>query len=178
MSVEYKKGYLVKHPKIDDWGVGVVLEDSNGKTVEVSFKNAGKKSLSLQYVEPQILSKEPLSDVEIRQFLQKDRIYCDEPFIDIYYDLKSTYPNHLILIEKGIYYRVLEDDALFFHKEFNYKTLSHAVDVIGTGFPEWGLVAVLKKLRSIKHPYIVLSQLPNQNPSTDKWERKVTEVFG
>ncbi|MBT6655498.1 MAG: DUF3553 domain-containing protein, partial [Candidatus Thioglobus sp.] len=26
MSVEYKKGYLVKHPKIDDWGVGVVLE--------------------------------------------------------------------------------------------------------------------------------------------------------
>jgi hypothetical protein len=75
MSVEYKKGYLVKHPKIDDWGVGVVLEDSNGKTVEVSFKNAGKKSLSLQYVEPEILSKEPLLDVEIRQFLQKDRIY-------------------------------------------------------------------------------------------------------
>jgi hypothetical protein len=28
MSVEYKKGYLVKHPKIDDWGVGVVLEET------------------------------------------------------------------------------------------------------------------------------------------------------
>jgi hypothetical protein len=51
MSVEYKKGYLVKHPKIDDWGVGVVLEDSDGKIVNVSFKNAGKKSLSLQYVD-------------------------------------------------------------------------------------------------------------------------------
>jgi len=68
MSVEYKKGYLVKHPKIDDWGVGVVLEDSDGEIVNVSFKNAGKKSLSLQYVEPEILCKDPLSDVELKQF--------------------------------------------------------------------------------------------------------------
>ncbi|MBT6360165.1 MAG: DUF3553 domain-containing protein [Candidatus Thioglobus sp.] len=178
MAIKYKKGYLVKHPKIDDWGIGVVIEDSNNETVSVSFKNVGKKSLSLKYVEPETVSEDPLSEDEIRQFLQKDRIYCDEPFIDIYYDLKSTYPNHLILIEKGMYYRVLEDDALFFHKEFNYKTISHAIDIIGAGFPEWGLTAVLQKLRHKKHPYIVLSQLPNQNPSADKWERKVTEIFG
>ena len=177
MTTKYKKGYLVKHPKIDDWGVGVVVEDGNNETVCVSFKITGKKILSLKYVEPEILSKEPLSDVEIRQFLQKDRIYFDEPFIDIYYDLKSTYPNHLILIEKGYYYRVLEDDALFFHKERGYKTVSHATDVIGAGFPEWGLGKVLSKLRDEKHPYIIVSQLPNQNPSVDKPERKVTEVF-
>ena len=45
-----------------------VLEDSDGKIVNVSFKNAGKKSLSLQYVEPEILCKDPLSDVELKQF--------------------------------------------------------------------------------------------------------------
>jgi len=175
MTTKYKKGYLVKHPKIDDWGVGVVMEDSNGETVCVSFKNAGKKSLSLKYVEPEILSEDPLPDNEIKQFVQKDRIYCDEPFIDIYHDLKFTYPNHLILIEKGCYYRVLEEDALFFQKEYNFKTVSHATDVIGAGFPEWGLEKWLEKLRKEKHPYIILSQLPN--PNDDNWERKVTEIF-
>ena len=34
----------------------------------VGIKNAGKKSLSLQYVEPEILCKDPLSDVELKQF--------------------------------------------------------------------------------------------------------------
>jgi hypothetical protein len=174
---KYKKGYLVKHPKLNEWGSGVVLEDDNGETVSISFKNIGTKLLSLKYIEPEILSKDPLSNVKLKTFLQKDRIYFDEPFIDIYYDLKSTYPNHLILIEKGYYYRVLEDDALFFHKEFNFKTVSHAIDVMGAGFPIWGLNNVLRKLKHKNRSYIVVSQLPSKNPSVDKWERKVTEIF-
>ena len=115
------------------------------------------------------------TDNEIKQFVQKDRIYCDEPFIDIYHDLKFTYPNHLILIENGTYYTVLEEDALFFHKEYNYKTLSHAIDVIGSGVPVWRLEKVLNKLRYEKFPHIVVSQLPN--PNNDKWERRVAEIF-
>ena len=178
MSIEYKKGYLVKHPKIDDWGVGVVLEDSNGKTVEVSFKNAGKKSLSLQYVEPEILSKEPLSDIEIRQFIQKDRVYYDEPFIDIYYELKSKYPNHLIIIEQGARFKMLEDDALFFQKEYNYKISEHAIDVMGASFATSISSKVFNKLRLHDYHFVIVSELPNKNPSTEKWERKVTEVFG
>ena len=56
MTIKYKKGHLVKHPKIDDWGVGVVVEDGNNETVYVSFKNAGKKNhyhfniLNLKYL--------------------------------------------------------------------------------------------------------------------------------
>jgi len=41
----------------------------------------------------------------------------------------------------------------------------------------WGLNNVLRKLKHKNRSYIVVSQLPNKNPSVDKWERKVTEIF-
>lgn len=50
--MEYKKGDRVKHPTKEDWGLGEVLENSNGTTVRVFFVGAGEKTLSLQYVQP------------------------------------------------------------------------------------------------------------------------------
>ena len=50
--MEYKKGDRVKHPTKEDWGLGEVLENSNGDTVRVFFVGAGEKTLSLQYVQP------------------------------------------------------------------------------------------------------------------------------
>ena len=41
MDTIYKKGQLVKHPKKDDWGIGVVLKDCNGGTVDILFENEG-----------------------------------------------------------------------------------------------------------------------------------------
>ena len=45
--MQYKKGVLIKHPKMD-WGRGVVLEDSNGTNVKISFEKVGVKTLSLR----------------------------------------------------------------------------------------------------------------------------------
>jgi len=50
--MEYKKGDRVKHPTKEDWGLGEVLDNSNGSTVRVFFVGAGEKTLSLQYVQP------------------------------------------------------------------------------------------------------------------------------
>ncbi|MGK0393938.1 hypothetical protein Y019_03250 [Alcanivorax sp. 97CO-6] len=50
--MEYKKGDRVKHPTKEDWGLGEVVENSNGATVRVFFVGAGEKTLSLQYVQP------------------------------------------------------------------------------------------------------------------------------
>jgi len=50
--MEYKKGDRVKHPTKEDWGLGEILENSNGATVHVFFVGAGEKTLSLQYVQP------------------------------------------------------------------------------------------------------------------------------
>ena len=48
----YSKGDRVIHPKKEDWGIGEVLDNSNGKIVSIYFENAGKKQLSLEYVQP------------------------------------------------------------------------------------------------------------------------------
>lgn len=50
--MEYRKGDRVKHPTKDDWGLGEVLENSNGDTVRVFFVGTGEKALSLKYVQP------------------------------------------------------------------------------------------------------------------------------
>lgn len=50
--VEYKKGDRVKHPSKSDWGLGEVLENSNGQTVRIFFVNEGDKTLILEYVQP------------------------------------------------------------------------------------------------------------------------------
>ncbi len=45
-----KQADRVKHPDQAEWGLGEVLEDSNGETVRVFFVGAGEKTLSLKYV--------------------------------------------------------------------------------------------------------------------------------
>ena len=45
-----KKADRVKHPLKAEWGLGEVLEDSNGETVRVFFVGTGEKTLSLTYV--------------------------------------------------------------------------------------------------------------------------------
>jgi len=45
-----KKGDRVRHPIQDKWGLGEVLEDSNGEKVRVFFVGVGEKTISLKHV--------------------------------------------------------------------------------------------------------------------------------
>ena len=45
-----KKEDRVRHPIKAEWGLGEVLEDSNGETVRVFFVGTGEKTLSLKHV--------------------------------------------------------------------------------------------------------------------------------
>jgi len=45
-----KKKDRVRHPIKAEWGLGEVLEDSNGETVRVFFVGTGEKTLSLKHV--------------------------------------------------------------------------------------------------------------------------------
>lgn len=42
--MQYKKGDRVRHPKKPDWGIGQVLADSTGGTVQIFFTHAGEKT--------------------------------------------------------------------------------------------------------------------------------------
>ena len=50
--MQFRKGDRIRHPKMEEWGVGEVLEDSRGDSVPVFFVGAGKKILMLEYVQP------------------------------------------------------------------------------------------------------------------------------
>lgn len=52
----YKTGDRVRHPSMDGWGVGQVLEDSDSATVRVFFAEAGEKTISLKFVQPVLVS--------------------------------------------------------------------------------------------------------------------------
>ena len=175
MTTVYRKKQLIKHPNRPEWGVGVVTKDSDNVLLNVVFEVVGVKVLSLEYVMPEMIEESPISDVEYKRRVEKNRIYVDEPFIDIYQDLKSKYPEHVVIIEKGMWYRMLEDDALFFQEEFKYQIVEHAIDVIGAGFPAWFLPSMTKKLKTLEIPYLIVNQLPN--PNNAKWQRKVSEIF-
>ena len=50
--MDYKKGEMVKHPGMPEWGLGKVLEDSRDYKVRIFFTGDGWKTLSLKHVEP------------------------------------------------------------------------------------------------------------------------------
>jgi len=91
--MEYKKGDRVKHPIKDDWGLGKVLENSDGTTVRVFFVDVGEKILSLRHVQ---LSKVEGSEAES----------------DIFDNLKISKST------SGIKYRSLPQSIQFFLEEF------------------------------------------------------------
>jgi len=52
----YRKGDRVRHPKMDSWGLGLVLEDSDGARVRVFFVDVGEKTVVLSHVRPVLVS--------------------------------------------------------------------------------------------------------------------------
>lgn len=52
--MHYKKGDRVRHPTKDEWGMGVVLEDS-AENVRVFFEQSGERTLALKFVKPTVV---------------------------------------------------------------------------------------------------------------------------
>lgn len=53
--IQYRKGDRVKHPTQEEWGLGEVLEDSNGDSVKIFFVGIGEVTIFLQCVQPVII---------------------------------------------------------------------------------------------------------------------------
>lgn len=48
----YMKGDRVRHPKMESWGLGLVLEDSDSHMARIFFVEAGEKKVALSHVQP------------------------------------------------------------------------------------------------------------------------------
>jgi len=169
----YKKGNIVEHPNAD-WGQGVVLEDSDGIIVKISFEKVGVKTISLQYVQPVVVDTDIVSDIEVRRITDANRVYVGEFFIDIFQDIKSKYPEHLVIIQNGCYFEVFEQDAEYFSEMYGWKIYERQIDVPMTGFPE-DAKKVWEDLKNNNQPYVVVSQLPQKR--LGKIERSISAIF-
>lgn len=58
----FKQGDRVRHPIKTEWGLGEVLEDSNGEKVRVFFVGAGEKMFSLRHVTLDCIPKDEATD--------------------------------------------------------------------------------------------------------------------
>ena len=166
----FKKHDFIRHPKID-WGIGVVLFNSDGKTVTALFESVGKKTLSLKHILPTLV-KEPI-DFNVNKTSLAHKTYTSTYFNDIYYDVKSEYPNHLIFIENGCYYEVLNDDAEELSLRYDWKTYERQESITTTGFPTTNK-HVWNDLNHDGTPYIIVSQLPQ---TSQYISRKITKIF-
>ena len=169
----YKKGNIVSHPKMD-WGRGVVMENSDGKTVEILFEKVGIKKLSLQYVEPILIDVTTLPTIEIKKLEINHKIYEGVHFVDIYTDIKSMYPDHLVIIENGCYFEIIEDDALYLSQLYGWTVYERQHGVLMTGFPD-NAKHIWNDLVSFKKPYLIVSQLENMDNGNIK--RKITDIY-
>ena len=174
--MEYKIGCLVKHPNQNlDWGMGVVLKDDDGMSVQVCFASVGVKTLSLQHIKPIIIDNPSEHAAKAKEIIAKNRVYIGESFFDIYHDIKQKYPNHLLIIENGIYFESLEQDAKILSKKFEWKIYERQVDVSMIGFPSYFKKHVWEYLRSQNIPFVFVSQLPKNERLGI--QRSISEIF-
>ena len=167
-----KKGTVIKHPTAD-WGKGIVLESAFNNTIQVRFEKVGLKTLSLEYVKPVILKNDsPVTEDELDRIKGKERIYFNEKFIDIFNDIKSKYPKHLIFIQNGYYAEILFEDAEACSKLFGFKIYERSENVQTTGVPIESK-RIWEDLQQLQRPYIIVSQLD----SGGKPRRKISEIY-
>lgn len=169
----FKKGDFIEHPK-REWGYGLVTEDQQGNQLKVNFPSVGLKTISLEH----IAVKRAEFTLEIKNNLVdsiiKNRIYIDEPFSEIYQDLKIKFSNHLIIIENGIYYEVLFKDAELMSGLYGWKVYERSHGQPITGFKD-DMTYIFRDLRNKNIPYVLVSQVTHK--SRDKIERNVSEIF-
>ena len=169
----YEKNTVVSHPSMN-WGYGLIIKNNEqNRTVNVNFEKVGIKTISLQHV---VLNKEnkKISTQQLRNNLEKAIVYSDKPFIDIFNDIKSSYPFHLVIIENGCYYEILKQDAEYFSKIYGWTIYERQIGVPMTGFPE-DAKKVWTYLESNKIPYIIVSQLPKG--VSKKVRRSISTIF-
>jgi hypothetical protein len=120
--MEYKKGDRVKHPIKDDWGLGEVLEDSNGENVKIFFVGAGKKTISLKYAQPIKIQASEANHPVLDNPTNKNKLSKIK-----YKSLSKSIQYFLEQFPDGFY------GVRFKEEERNYKYKAHilAIDILG-----------------------------------------------
>lgn len=153
-------------------GKGIVVNDLINNRLEIIFEKVGKKTLDTRYVNLIILPKDELNnEYEANKLINMNRIYYLDKFKEIYDDIKSKYPNHILIIQNGCYYELLFEDAKLFNRFFGWEIFEGNGGVLKTGFgidnkSSWN------KIYSLNKPFVLIEQISNGVNS----ERQITKI--
>ena len=170
-NIFLKKYTWVRHPNADG-GKGIVINDLVNNRVEIIFEKVGKKTLDTRNINLISLPKDELnSEYEANKLINMNRIYYLDKFKEIYDDVKSKYPNHILIIQNGCYYELLFEDAELCNSFFGWEIYEASGGVLKTGFcidnkSSWD------KIYSLNKPFVLVEQISNGNNS----ERQITEI--
>ncbi|MCE0733633.1 DUF3553 domain-containing protein [Halomonas sp. G15] len=114
--MEYTKGQRVRHPKMEGWGVGEVLEDSRNGVARIFFVGAGEKSLRLDYVAPVLVTGDEAS----HELLDNLRIKSSKT-LEKYKSLPDSIETFLSQFPGGFY------GEKFYDEERGYKEKASAL---------------------------------------------------
>ena len=104
---------------------------------------------------------------------RKDWDIVSGSFTKISKDIKAKYPDHLVIIQNGCFYEVIDEDVDFFHNRFSFNTFQRFSNLV-TGFPIFS-ETVLCELKDMKKCFVLVSQLSERKNS--KVQRAISEVF-
>jgi hypothetical protein len=113
--MNYKKGERVRHPSVEQWGLGEVLEDSRNDMVTVFFVGHGKTTIAINELE---LVRVPASEAA-DPLLDKLRIPGSKIDFEKYRSLPYSIAYFLNLFPEGFY------GDHFFKEERGYKVRAH-----------------------------------------------------
>ena len=171
-DVKFMKDTFIKHPKAD-WGVGRVVADSGKDSVIAVFEKVGLKTISLSHVTPLVVNYESeIGRDKFNDFLRL-RVYFNEKFEDIYHDVKSRVPHHLVIIENGTYFEVINEDAEKCRSLYGWKVYSRAKGQALTGFPT-DMKNIFFDLEDRNISYVLVSQVTH---NVKNIERQITRIF-
>ena len=110
---------------------------------------------------------------ESKQSKADDWDMVNGTFKELIQTIKSDRPNHLVIIQNGYFYEVLDEDATFFVNRFSYNTFDWR-GTTKTGFPIHS-EKVFSDLRGMKKSFVLVSQLPKGEGQ--KVRRAISDIY-
>ena len=166
-----KKNTWVRHPKAD-WGKGIVINDVFNNRAEIYFEKVGKKILDLDIVNLVVLPFDEINnEFAAKKIINMSRIYYMDKFKEIYEDVKSKYPEHLLIIQNGCYYEQLFDDAQLCNRSFGWEIYEALGGILKTGF-NIDSQSCWDKIYNLGKPFVLIEQITTGVNA----ERKITKI--
>ena len=149
------------------------IDCETGKKVEFSEKV--KESLKVIAVSLgcRERSQQINNTTDSKKIPNKNWSVVNGSFKEIVRQIKFDKPNHLVIIQNGYFYEILNEDATFFADRFSYSTFERNGETV-TGFPIHS-ERVLQDLKDMKKSFVLVGQLPKVDAS--KVQRVIIDIY-